>query len=67
MRVPSRSVYATAISCEIGASIFGTRARFTRDFITLGRVSHWGDTTRRRCELLPALRYPNVESALSTL
>jgi nucleoside-diphosphate-sugar epimerase len=67
MRVPIWSVYATAISCEIGASIFGTRAWFTRDFITLGRVPHWGDTTRTRRELLPALRYPNVESGLSTL
>ncbi len=67
MRVPVWLVYLSAALCEAGASVFGTRAPFTRDFIRIGRVSHWGDTTRAREELLPELRYPTLESGLSTL
>ena len=66
-RVPIWSVYATAISCEIFASLFSTRAWFTRDFITLGRVPHWGDTARARRELIPNLVHPTLQSGLSTL
>jgi hypothetical protein len=67
MRVPVWLVYLTAALCEVGASIVRTRAPFTRDFITLGQVSHWGDTRRARRELVPDLAYPTLESGLSTL
>jgi nucleoside-diphosphate-sugar epimerase len=67
MRVPIALVYSTAVLCEIVATIAGTRAPFTRDFISLGRVPHWGDTTRARQELIPVLQYPTLEAGLSTL
>jgi len=67
MRVPVWLVYLSAALCEAGAFVLGTRAPFTRDFISIGRVSHWGDTGRARAELLPDLRYPTLESGLSTL
>jgi nucleoside-diphosphate-sugar epimerase len=67
MRVPVWLVYLSAALCEAGAFVFRTRAPFTRDFIRIGRVSHWGDTGRARAELLPDLRYPTLESGLSTL
>lgn len=67
IRVPVWVVDATALLCEITASILGTRAWFTRDFIRLGQVSHWGDTRRAREELIPELRYPTLESGLATL
>jgi nucleoside-diphosphate-sugar epimerase len=67
MRVPVWLVYLTAALCEIGSAIFGTRAPFTRDFISIGRVSHWGDTSRARRELIPTLEYPTLQSGLSTL
>jgi nucleoside-diphosphate-sugar epimerase len=67
MRVPVWLVYLTAALCEAGAFIAGTPAPFTRDFITLGRVPHWGDTTRARRELIGELRYPTFESGRSTL
>jgi len=35
--------------------------------VTLGRVSHWGDTGRARTELIPELMYPTLETGLSTL
>ena len=67
MRVPVWLVYLSAALCEIGAAIAGTRAPFTRDFIRIGRVSHWGDTSRARRELIPTLEYPTLRSGLSTL
>lgn len=67
VRVPIWLVYLSAALCEAGALVFRTRAPFTRDIIRAGRVSHWGDTGRARAELLPELRYPTLESGLSTL
>jgi nucleoside-diphosphate-sugar epimerase len=67
LRVPLWLVYATAALCEAGALVAGTPAPFTRDFIRIGRVSHWGDTGRARQELIPALQYPTLQSGLSTL
>ena len=67
LRVPLWLVYATAALCEAGALVAGTPAPFTRDFIRIGRVSHWGDTRRARQELIPVLQYPTLQSGLSTL
>lgn len=67
MRVPVWLVYLSAALCEVGASVLGKPAPFTRDFIRIGRVSHWGDTSRARAELVPELRYPTLDSGLSTL
>jgi nucleoside-diphosphate-sugar epimerase len=67
LRVPLWLIYAAASLCELGASIVGTRSPLTRDFIRIGRVSHWGDTRRARTELVPALVYPTLKTALSTL
>jgi nucleoside-diphosphate-sugar epimerase len=67
IRVPVWFVYAVASLCELFARVAGTRSPLTRDFIRIGRVSHWGDTRRAREELIPQLRYPTLESGLSTL
>lgn len=66
-RVPLWMVYLGAGSCETFALIAGTRAPLTRDFIRIGRVSHWGDTRRARAELIPQLVHPNLASGLATL
>jgi nucleoside-diphosphate-sugar epimerase len=66
-RVPVWSVYAAAGLCEIVAAAARKPAPFTRDFIRLGRVSHWGDTRRARAELLPQLRYRSLDEGLETL
>jgi len=66
-RVPYSLVYAGASLCEVFAAIAGTPSPLTRDFVTLGRVSHWGDTRRAREALIPELTYPTLESGLSTL
>lgn len=66
-RVPLWLVYAVATLCEGFATVAGTRSPLTRDFIHIGRVSHWGDTRRARAELVPQLEYPTLTAGLKTL
>ncbi len=67
-RVPAWSIYAVAALCEIFAALTGRPAPLTRDFIRIGRVSHWGDTRRARKELIPDdLRYRTLDDGLATL
>jgi nucleoside-diphosphate-sugar epimerase len=66
-RVPVWSLYAVASLCEIVAAALKKPSPLTRDFITIGRVSHWGDTKRARDELIPELKYPTLDDGLSTL
>ena len=67
VRIPFWMIYTAAWLCECFARIAGTPSPLTRDFVRLGRVSHWGDTGRARKELVPQLLYPTLESGLSTL
>ena len=66
-RTPLWTIYAAAILCELFAAITREPSPLTRDFITIGRVSHWGDTRRAREELVPDLTYPTLEDGLATL
>ena len=63
-RVPIWSVRASAWLCELFALCAGTRAPLTRDIVTLGRVSHWGDTSRARAELVPELICSDLAAGL---
>jgi nucleoside-diphosphate-sugar epimerase len=67
IRVPFSAIYAAAWICELFAMIAKTPSPLTRDFVRLGRVSHWGDTGRAREELIPQLLYPTLEKGSSTL
>jgi nucleoside-diphosphate-sugar epimerase len=67
VRIPFSMIYTAACLCECGAMIARTPSPLTRDFVRLGRVSHWGDTRRARKELIPELAYPTLETGLSTL
>ena len=66
-RVPLWSVYAVASLCELFAAILKKPSPLTRDFITIGRVSHWGETKRAREELIPELTYRTLDDGLATL
>jgi nucleoside-diphosphate-sugar epimerase len=66
-RIPFGMIYAAACLCEGLAAIARTPSPLTRDFVRLGRVSHWGDTGRARKELIPELVHPTLESGLLTL
>lgn len=45
----------------------GCRAPLTQDFITIGKVPYYGDTSRMREELLPELKYPTFREGIHTL
>jgi nucleoside-diphosphate-sugar epimerase len=66
-RTPVWTIYIVASLCEVFAAMSGKPSPLTRDFITIGRVSHWGDTRRARQELIPELKYRTLEDGLSTL
>lgn len=65
-RMPLWMIRTAAAACETRAALFGTRAPLTRDFITIGRVSYCGDTTRARRDLVPQLVHPTLDSGLRT-
>ena len=67
IRVPFSMIYAAAWLCECVATVARTPSPLTRDFVRLGRVDHWGDTSRARKELIPNLAYPTLEEGLSIL
>jgi nucleoside-diphosphate-sugar epimerase len=66
-RLPSPAFYFAAACVEVYASIFGTTAPITRDFIRIGMASYTMDTSRMRAELLPELAYPSIQEGLSLL
>lgn len=66
-RLPRWTFYAAASAVELLASAFGTRAPLTRDFVKIGMASYYGDTSRMKAELIPALQYPTIEEGLVLL
>ena len=66
-RLPLWMIYKAAELCELFALVFRTPAPLTKDFITIGRVSYYGDTTRTRADLLPDLVHPTFEHGLKIL
>jgi nucleoside-diphosphate-sugar epimerase len=66
-RLPRWTFYAAGAAVEAFALVTGSVAPLHRDFIRIGMVSHVGDTSRMKQELLPQLAYPSLESGLSLL
>jgi len=66
-RTPLWTIYVAAGLCELFGAVTRRSSPLTRDFITIGRVSHWGDTRRARQELIAELTYPTLKDGLSTL
>jgi len=57
----------TAARCfEMFSALFNTRSPLTKDFVTIGQVSYYGDTTRMKNDLLPELKYKTFENGLET-
>lgn len=65
--MPLWMIYSAAHLCEFYSNLTGSIAPLTRDFIDIGRVPYYGDTTRFRQELLPALAYPTIAEGVHTL
>jgi len=66
-RMPVWLIYGAAALCELQSKIFGTPSPLTKDFITIGMQSYYGDTTRMRRELLTELKYRTIEEGKATL
>ena len=52
---------------ELFSFLFGTKSPLTRDFVTIGMVSYFGDTIRMRKELLSELAYPTFRDGIDTM
>lgn len=65
-RMPNWMILTAAHLFELFSAVFGTRSPLTKDFVTIGQVSYYGDTTRMRNELLPKLKYKTFEDGLET-
>ncbi len=52
---------------ELFSFIFGTKSPLTKDFIKIGMVSYYGDTTRMKNELLSELKYKTFKEGIGTL
>lgn len=66
-RMPLWMINTAARIFETYSSIFNTKSPLTVDFITIGKVSYYGDTTKMREELLSTLKYKTFKEGLSTL
>jgi nucleoside-diphosphate-sugar epimerase len=65
-RMPVWMIMTAAHGFELASQLFGVRSPLTKDFVTIGRSSYYGDTARMRTELLPELKYKTFEEGLET-
>lgn len=65
-RMPVWMIMTAARAFELFSALFGTRSPLTRDFIRIGMVSYYGDTSRMRADLLPRLTYKSYKEGLET-
>lgn len=63
-RIPEWMIMTAARGFELFSSIFGTRSPLTVDFVKIGMVSYYGDTTRMREDLLPSLKYRTYKDGM---
>lgn len=66
-QMPLWMIYSAAWLFEQWSLLTGQRAPLTRDFITIGRVSYYGDTSRMKADLLPELKYSTFREGITTL
>lgn len=63
-RMPVWMIMTAARCFELFSALFGTRSPLTVDFVKIGMVSYYGDTSRMRKELLPQLKYSTYREGL---
>ena len=66
-RMPLWLIYLAAMTFELLSKVFGTKSPLTKDFIDIGRVSYYGDTSRFRSELLPVLNFRNFDEGIEEM
>jgi nucleoside-diphosphate-sugar epimerase len=67
VRMSLKLILFVAWLFEVFSMLFGTKSPLTRDFIKIGTVSYYGDTSRMRTELLNELKYKTVKEGIETL
>jgi len=67
IRMNVKLIMLAAKLFELNSLIFGTKSPLTTDFVTIGMVSYYGDTTRMRTELLKKLKYKTYRDGIETL
>ena len=65
--MPLWLIYLAAEIFEFVSRVFKTKSPLTKDFIDIGRVSYYGDTSRFRAELLPLLKYSNINEGVQEM
>lgn len=63
-RMPVWMIMTAARFFELWSKLFNTRSPLTVDFINIGMVSYYGDTSRMKQELLPELKYKTYKEGL---
>lgn len=63
-RMPVWMIMTAARGFELFSAVFGTRSPLTVDFVKIGMVSYYGDTSRMRQELLPELKYKTYRDGM---
>jgi len=66
-RVPLWFIYLAARFFELASKLFDAKSPLTKDFIDIGRVSYYGDTSRFRAELLPELKHRIVHEGIDEM
>ncbi len=66
-QMPLWLIYLAAGTFELLSKVFGTKTPLTKDFIDIGRVSYYGDTSRFRSELLPELKHRNFNDGIEEM
>ncbi len=67
VRMNRKIINLAATVFELFSFLFGTKSPLTRDFVTIGMVSYFGDTIRMRKELLSELAYPTFRDGIDTM
>ena len=65
-RMPTWMIMTAAQGFEWVSALFNVTSPLTKDFIRIGQLSYYGDTSRMRKELLPELKYRTVEEGMET-
>jgi nucleoside-diphosphate-sugar epimerase len=66
-RMPLWLIYIAAMTFELFSKVFRIRSPLTKDFIDIGRVPYYGDTSRFRSELLPELNYRTFNDGIEEM
>jgi len=60
-KMPNWMIYTAAWFFELGSKLFGTCSYLTKDFVDIGKVAYYGDTSRMKRDLLPTLKYQTMK------